>query len=119
MFNSLLTGCLYLHKIWYTTHSIPVIDTNKRRGIVENELTYNRKLGIALRKKESSKYKLRWEIERAFSIIKEILVMEHTWHVKHRNYDIAIGEIIVAYNCIVMADKITGISGRKIMYIVS
>ena len=45
--------------------------------------------------------------------------MEHIWHVKHRNYDAAIGEIIVAYNCIIMANKSTGRSGRKIMYIVS
>jgi hypothetical protein len=36
----------------------------------------------------------------------------------NRNYDMAIVEIIVAYNCIVMADKIAGISGRKIIYIV-
>ncbi|WMT55540.1 MULTISPECIES: transposase [Acidiplasma] len=105
--------------IFENTHSIPVIDTNRRRGIVENKLTYNRKLGIALRKKESSRYKLRWEIERTFSILKEILGMEYIWYVRHRNYDIAIGEIIVAYNCIVMANKITGNSGRKIMYIVS
>ena len=45
--------------------------------------------------------------------------MEHIWYVKHRNYDAAIAEIIVAYNCIIMANKITGISGRKIMHIVS
>ena len=73
---------------------MPTIDTNKRRGIVENKLTYNRKLGIALSKKESSRYKLRWEIERTFSILKEILEMEYIWYVGNRNYDIAIGEII-------------------------
>ena len=105
--------------IFENTHSLPIIDTNRRRGIVENKLTYNRKLGIGLRKKESSRYKLRWEIERTFSILKEILKMEHIWYVRNRNYDVSIGEIIVAYNCIVMANKITGISGRKIMYIVS
>ena len=104
--------------IFENTHAMPVIDTNRRRVIVENKLTYNRKLGIALRKKESSRYKLRWEIDRTFSILKEILGMGYIWYVKHRNYDISIGEIIVAYKCIVMADKITGISGRKIMYIV-
>ena len=63
-------------------------------GIVENKLTYNRKLGIALRKKESSRYKLSWEIERTFSILKEILGMEYIRYVKHRNYDVSIGEII-------------------------
>ena len=102
--------------IFENTHAMPVIDTNRRRSIVEDRLTYNRKLGMALRKKESSRYKLRWEIERTFSIFKEILGMEYIWYIKHRNYDIAIGEIIVAYNCIVMADKITGVPGRKIMY---
>ena len=105
--------------IFENTHSIPVIDTNRRRGIIENKLSYNRKLGIVLGKKESSRYKLRWEIERTFSILKKILGMEYIWYIKHRNYDVSIGEIIVSYNCIVMANKIAGISGRKIMYIVS
>jgi hypothetical protein len=53
--------------IFENTHAIPVIDTNRRRGIIEDRLTFNRKLGIALRKKEASRYKLRWEIERTFS----------------------------------------------------
>ena len=73
---------------------MPVIDTNRRGGIVEDRLSYNRKLGITLRKKESSRYKLRWEIERTFSILKKILGMEHIWYIKHRNYDVSIGEII-------------------------
>ena len=80
--------------IFENTYPIPVIDTNRRRGIVQDRLTYNRKLGIALRKKESSRYKLRWEIERTFSILKEILEMEYIWYIKHRNYDVSIGEII-------------------------
>jgi hypothetical protein len=105
--------------IFENSHSVPVIDTNRRRGIVEEKLTYNRKLGIELRKRESSRYKLRWEIERTFSILKLILGMEYIWYVRNRDYDAAIGEIIVAYNCIVMANKIAGVSGRKIMYIVS
>jgi hypothetical protein len=45
--------------------------------------------------------------------------MEHIWYVKQGNYDVSVGEIIVAYNCIVMANKIVGRAGRKIMYIVS
>ena len=105
--------------IFENTHAIPVIDTNRRRGIIENKLTYNRKLSIAIRRKESSRYKMRWEIERTFSILKEIPGMGHIWYVRNRNYDIAIGEIIAAYNCIVMANKIAGISRRKIIYIVS
>ena len=80
--------------IFDNIHAIPVIDTNRRRGIVENKLSYNRKLGIVLGKKESSRYKLRWEIERTFSILKEILGMEYIWYIKHRNYDVSIGEII-------------------------
>ena len=76
--------------IFENTHAMPVIDTNRRRGIVEYKLSYNRKLG-----------------------------MEHIWYVEHRNYDISIGGIIVAYNCIVMANKITGTSERKIMHIVN
>ncbi len=105
--------------IFENTHAIPVIDTNKRRGIVDNKLTYNRKIGISIRKNESSRYKLRWEIERTFSILKEILGMEHIWYVRNRNYDVAVGEIILAYNCIVMTNKIAGRAGRKIMHIVS
>ena len=88
------------------SHSVPVIDTNRRRG-------------IELRKRESSRYKLRWEIERTFSILKLILGMEYIWYVRNRNCDVSVGEIIVAYNCIVMANKIAGRAGRKIMYIVS
>ena len=57
--------------IFENTHAMPVIDTNRRRGIVENKLSYNRKLGIVLGKKESSRYKLRWEIERTFSILRK------------------------------------------------
>ncbi len=36
-----------------------IIDTNRIRGIGENKLTYNRKLGIGIRKKQYSRYKLR------------------------------------------------------------
>ena len=38
---------------------------------------------------------MRWEIERTFSILKEILRIEYIWYVKNRKYDMAIGEIIV------------------------
>ena len=49
------------------THAIPVIDTNRRMGIVPGNLTFNRKQGIIIRKKEKSRYKLRWETEQTFS----------------------------------------------------
>jgi hypothetical protein len=45
--------------------------------------------------------------------------MEYICYVRNRNYDAAIGEIIAAYNCIVIVNKIAGRAGRKIMYIVS
>jgi len=48
-----------------------------------------------------------------------VLEIRYIWYVKHRNYDVFISEIIVAYNCIVMANKIAGISGKKITYTVN
>ena len=36
--------------IFENTHAMPVIDTNRRRGIVQDRLTFNRKQGITLRK---------------------------------------------------------------------
>ena len=48
------------------THSIPVIDTNRRRGIVPDNLTFSRKQGILIREREKARYRLRWEIERHF-----------------------------------------------------
>ena len=44
--------------IYENTHAMPVIDTNRRRGIVQDRLTYNRKLGIALRKKRIIKIQI-------------------------------------------------------------
>ncbi len=90
--------------IFENSHSVPVIDTNRRRGIINDRLTYNRKIGIELRKREYSRYKLRWEIERTFSILKEILGMEYVWYVRNRNYDNAIGLKVIAYNLIVMSN---------------
>ena len=47
--------------IFENSHAVPVIHTNKRMRIVEDKLAYNTKLGILIRKGESSRYKLRWE----------------------------------------------------------
>ncbi|MCL4453190.1 MAG: transposase [Candidatus Thermoplasmatota archaeon] len=44
--------------IFENAHTMPVIDTNRRRGIVQDRLTYNRKLGIALRKKRIIKIQI-------------------------------------------------------------
>ena len=37
--------------VFENTHSIPVIDTNKRRGIINDRLTVNRKIGNRIKKK--------------------------------------------------------------------
>jgi hypothetical protein len=100
------------------THVIPVIDTNRRRGIVPDNLTFSRKQGIIIRDREKARYRLRWEIERTFSILEEILHSEHIWYVRNRNYDVAVGERIVAYNCIVLVNQIGQRSKREIMDLV-
>ena len=48
------------------SHSIRVIDTNKRRGIRSDRLLINRGIGIDLRKEYSFLCSLRWEIECTF-----------------------------------------------------
>ena len=73
-----------------TAHSLPVIDTNRRRGIINDRLTVNRRIGIELRNEYSSMYSMRWEIERTFSILEEIMSSENIWHVSNRYYDNAI-----------------------------
>ena len=100
------------------THALPVIDTNKRRGIVPNNLAFNRKQGIIIREREKSRYRLRWEIERTFSILEEILHCENIFYLSNRNYDVTMGERIVAYNCIVMVNQIRQRPKREIMDIV-
>jgi len=45
--------------VFENRHALPVIDTNKRKCIVENNLTFNRKQGIIIRKSEESRYRLR------------------------------------------------------------
>jgi IS4 transposase len=88
--------------IFENTHALPVIDTNKRRGIRSERLTMNRNMGIDLRKEYSSLYSLRWEIERTFSILEEIMNSENIWYVNKRSYDHAISFKIIAYNLMVI-----------------
>lgn len=97
---------------------VPVIDTNRRRGIVPDNLAFNRKQGIIIRETEKARYRLRWEIEQTFSILERIMHFEHVWYVSNRNYDVDIGERIVAYNCVVMVNQIRHRSKREIMDIV-
>ena len=70
--------------IFENTHSLPVIDTNKRRGIRSERLAMNRNIGIDLRIEYSSLYSLRWEIERTFSILEEMLHCENIWYTMNR-----------------------------------
>jgi len=72
------------------THAIPVIDTNRGIGIVPDKLTFKRNPGIIIREREKARYRLRWEIERTFSILEEILHSEHIWYVRSRNYDVVV-----------------------------
>ena len=88
--------------IFENTHSLPVIDTNKRRGIRSERLAMNRNIGIDLRIEYSSLYSLRWEIERTFSILEEMLHCENMWYNMNRSYDHAVGFKITAYNLMVI-----------------
>ena len=100
-------------------HSIRVIDTNRRRGIRSDRLTMNRMIGIDLRKEYSSLYSLRWEIERTFSILEEILHCENMWYTNNRSYDHAVGFKITAYNLMVISNILSGERPRRIKRIVS
>ena len=96
-----------------------MIDTNKRRGIIPERLTVNRKIGIDLRREYSSMYSLRWEIERTFSLLEEIMGSENIWYTGNRSYDCAIGLKIITYNLMVMSNIETGNKPREIKKIVS
>ena len=100
-------------------HSLPVIDTNQRRGIIDDRLTVNRKIGIELKKEYSSMYSMRWEIERTFSILEGIMGSMNIWYVNNRDYDNIIGLRVVGYNLIVILNIELGNGARRIMKIVS
>ena len=101
--------------IFENTHALPVIDTNKRRGIVDNRLPVNRKIGIELRKEYASLYSLRWEIERTFSILEEMLKCENIWYTVNRDYDTAIGLKAIAYNLMLISNRELGEEPREII----
>ncbi|WMT53055.1 transposase [Ferroplasma acidiphilum] len=105
--------------VFENTHALPIIDTNKRRGIVDNRLPVNRKIGIDFRKEYASMYPLRWEIERTFSILEEILKAEYIWYTVKRDYDTAIGLKAIAYNLMVISNMELGEKPREIMKIVN
>ena len=73
-------------------HAILLIDTKRRREIFDETLAFNRKEGIITRGRERSRYKLRRELERPFSILEKIHYCEHIWCVHNRNCDVHIGQ---------------------------
>ena len=101
------------------THTIPVIDTNKRMGIVGNRLPVNRKIGIEPRKEYTSMYPLIWEIEHTFNIPEEILKAEYIRYTSSRDYDTDIGLKTIAYNLMVISNRVLGEKPRRIMKIVN
>ena len=78
----------------------------------------NRRIGIDLRKEYASLYSLRWEIERTFSILEEIMETENIWYVKKRDYDTAMGLKAIAYNLMVVSNIKSGEKAREIKKIV-
>ena len=105
--------------IFENAHSLHVIDTNRRMGIIKDRLTVNRKIDIELKKEYSSMYSMRWEIERTFSILDSIMGSENIWHVSNRDYDNIIGLKVIAYNLIVISNIELGNNRREIMKIIS
>ena len=59
-------------------------------------------------------YPLRWEIERTFSILEEIMKVNTV----NRDYDTAIGLKTIAYNLMVISNMKLGEKPREIMKIV-
>jgi hypothetical protein len=70
---------------------------------------------LEIRKKEASRYSLRWEIKRTFAILEDILDSEYIWYVRNRNYDVLIGMNIVAYNLVILLNQIYQRPKRLIM----
>ena len=78
----------------------------------------NRRIGIDLRREYASLYSLRWQIERTFSILEEIMKTENIWYVKNRDYDTAMGLKAIAYNLMVVSNMKSGEKAREIKKIV-
>ena len=64
-------------------------------------------------------YSMRWEIERAFSILEEIMGSENIWYASNRDYDNIIGLNVITYNLMVISNIELGNNRREIMKIVS
>lgn len=98
--------------IFANTQSLPVIDTNKRRDVVNEGLTVSRRIGIDLIKEYSSMYSMRWQIERTFSILEDIIGSENIWYVSNRDCDNIIGVKVIAYNVMLVSNIELGNSRR-------
>ena len=98
--------------IFANTQSLPVIDTNKGRDRVNEGLTVSRRIGIDLIKEYSSMYSMRWQIERTFSILEDIIGSENIWYVSNRDCDNIIGVKVIAYNVMLVSNIELGNSRR-------
>ena len=98
--------------IFANTQSLPIIDTNKRRDAVNEGLTVSRRIGIDLIKEYSSMYSMRWQIERTFSILEDIIGSENIWYVSNRDCDNIIGVKVIAYNVMLVSNIELGNSRR-------
>ena len=112
------TSDIYYY-VFENTHSLSIIDTNRRRGIFPQRLPVNLRIGIDLSREYSSLYSLRWEIERTFSILEESMRAENIWYTRNRSYDSAIDLKAIAYNLMIISNIKTGNRRREIMKIVS
>lgn len=88
--------------VFENTHAVPVIDTNRRRGIVPDRLSVNRRIGIDLRMEYASLYSLRWEIEKTSPILGEIIKAENVWYTRNTGYDVAKGIKTIACNLMII-----------------
>ena len=84
--------------VFVNTHALSIIDINKRREIIPDRLLVNRKIWIDLRNEYALLYSLKWEIERTFSILEEIMKEEKIWYT-------AIGLKTIAYNLMIISNR--------------
>lgn len=90
------------------THAIPVIDTNRRRGIIPDNLTFNRKRLIITKEGGKSRYELRWGIEGTFPLLGRyciqniygmcaagtmmLLLVKELWHTTALSWSVKLGK---------------------------
>jgi hypothetical protein len=82
-----------------------VIDPNRERGIINERLKVNRKIGIELRKEYSSMYSMDWEMKRTSSILEGIISSENIWYLNNRDYGTVICLKTILYNIRIMSNR--------------